>query len=198
MNSGKLLILAFAAIAACRFAHAAVEKESVLLYEDYGAAMKSTDEKPLAAVWQRKNASAVAEATADDVLAGFAACPEAAKGLLSKLRGAYEGDPVVLVQVAAVSQWVMEADPCWIFFWRPSRSAGRKVWTEALLETAEHAQDPYVAVTCLDQLRWCGPRCAAAAARVRAIGEKSSDRAVKDMAGLAARAMSGCCRRSAK
>ena len=50
MNSGKLLILAFAAIAACQCAHAAVEEESVLLYEDYGAAMKSTDEKPLAAV----------------------------------------------------------------------------------------------------------------------------------------------------
>lgn len=192
MNFKSIVFLAAAALFAVP-AWSQEKKDPVWPFQDYGPAMASSKEHPLAEVWQKENAAALAEAVDEDVLAGFVKCPASAEALLSKLRGAYDNDPVVLVQVAAVSQWVMEKDPCWLFFWKPSRSAGRRVWTEALLSAAENASEPYVAALCLDQLRWCGPKCPDFAARVRAVGAKSADKAVKDVADIAARTLERRC-----
>ena len=140
MNFKSIVFLAAAALFAVP-AWSQEKKDPVWPFQDYGPAMASSKEHPLAEVWQKENAAALAEAVDEDVLAGFVKCPASAEALLSKLRGAYDNDPVVLVQVAAVSQWVMEKDPCWLFFWKPSRSAGRRVWTEALLSAVPIA-DP--------------------------------------------------------
>ena len=174
----------FAAVAATSMlAHAEpAAKDPVHPFDDYGPAMESTAAAPLLAVWQKQNAAAIDEATAEGVVAGIVANHESAKAFLAKLRGAYGNDPLVLIQLAAVSQWVMGKDPSWFNFMSPRPSAGRKVWVRALVETAETASDPYVAQLCLDQLRWCGCSCKKLRDRVQAIGRNSSDKGVKDLA----------------
>ena len=136
---------------------------------------------PTAVVWSAQNDESIAAATSDDVLAEFVDDDEAAAALLAKLRGAYATEPIVITQIAAVSQWVMEPDPCWLFFWEPSRSSGRKVWVKALLARAEGSDDMYIKTFCLDQLRWCAPNCPCVRERISGIGAKSGDRGVKDM-----------------
>ena len=143
------------------------------------------------AEWQVTNAVALAEATADEKLAAFVVDAAAAEALLSKLGGAYRTDPVVAFQIGAVTQWTMGEDPCFLFFWRPSPSAGRRVWTEALLARAASATcDDYVRTFCLDQLRWCGYQCAGFAARVRAAGA-SAPKAVCEFSDVVANELEG-------
>ena len=139
---------------------------------------------PTAVVWSAKNDDEIAAATTDEVLASFVANGAAADALLSKLRGAYLSDPVALTQIAAVSQWVMRPDPCWLCFWSPRPSAGRKVWIDALLRAAEGSSDTYIKTFCLDQIRWCGCKCPCVIRRVALIGVKAGDRGVKEMSDL--------------
>ncbi len=142
---------------------------------------------PTAVVWSAKNDEALSVATDDAVLAGFVASDEAAAALLSNVRGAYLSDPLVLTQIAAVSQWVMQPDPCVLLFWKPSRSAGRRVWVKALLTLAETTSDNYVKTFCLDQLRWCACPCPCVVRRVALIGVRAGDRGVKEMSDLVLR-----------
>ena len=139
---------------------------------------------PTTVVWSAQNDEALAAATSDDVLAEFVDGDEAAAALLAKLRGAYATDPIAITQIAAVSQWVMEPDPCWLCFWKPSRSAGRKVWVKALLDRAEGADVMYIKTFCLDQLRWCAPNCPCVRKRIAGIGAKAGDKGVKDMSDI--------------
>jgi len=140
--------------------------------------------------WSCTNETALAEATAEGVLADFVADESSARALLSKLKGAYETDPIVMCQVGAVSQWVMGEEPCWLCFWSPSPAEGRKVWVGALLATAEQTTDTYVKMVCLDQLRWCGYPCPCVVKRIAAIGDKG-DKSVKDFAGMVVRELTG-------
>ena len=142
---------------------------------------------PTAVVWSAKNDEALSVATDDAVLAGFVASDEAAAALLSNVRGAYLSDPLALTQIAAVSQWVMQPDPCVLLFWKPSRSAGRRVWVKALLTLAETTSDNYVKTFCLDQLRWCACPCPCVVRRVALIGVRAGDRGVKEMSDLVLR-----------
>ena len=139
---------------------------------------------PTAVVWSAKNDDELSAATTDEALAAFVANADAAKALLSKLRGAYLTDPVAATQIAAVSQWTMRPDPCWLCFWKPSPSAGRKIWVDALLKTAEESSDAYVKTFCLDQVRWCGCKCPCVIRRVALIGVRAGDRGVKDMSDM--------------
>ena len=139
---------------------------------------------PTAVVWSAKNDAEIEAATADDVLAGFVSSREAADALLAKVGGAYLGDPVALTQIAAVSQWVMQPDPCFLAFWKPSRSAGRKVWVDALLSAAENSADAYTKTFCLDQVRWCGCKCPCVIRRVAMIGVRAGDKGVKQMSDI--------------
>jgi len=119
-------------------------------FSDYGAAMKS-DEKNMSAVdWSKKYDAKLAAATTDDALAACVADEAAAKALLAKIKGAYVTCPIAATQIAAVSQWVMQADAT------GKRAAGRKVWTAALVDTVKTTKCPYVKKFCSDQLRWCG------------------------------------------
>ena len=154
----------------------------------YDILPRDKDEKyPTAVVWSAENDANLTAATDDAVLAGFVANDEAAAALLANVRGAYSSDPIALTQIAAVSQWVMQPDPCVLFFWKPSRSAGRKVWVKALLTLAETTSDNYVKTFCLDQLRWCACPCPCVVRRIALIGVKAGDRGVKEMSDMVLR-----------
>lgn len=139
---------------------------------------------PTAVVWSAENDEKIVEATGEDVLAGFVADGASADALLAKIGSAYVGDPIVLTQISAVSQWVMQDDPCLLLFWKDKPSAGRKVWVKALLSAAENSKDSYVKTFCLDQLRWCACKCDCVMRRISLIGVKSGDKAVKQMADM--------------
>lgn len=164
------------------------KNDPVAPYDGYGPAMKSTPEKPLTSVWQQEKRTAIDAATSDAVLAAFVADAASAKALLAKLEGAFTTDPLTLTQISSVSQWVMLPDAWYdVFrFWAATHADGRKVWVKALLDTAETSSDAYVKTLCLDQLRWCGCDCPVVVSRIRAIGEKSGDKDLRQMAELAA------------
>ena len=124
-------------------------------FSDYGAAMKSTEEHPLAVNWSKAHDAEIAAATTEDVLAEFVEDVESATGLLAKLKPAYETDPIVMIQIAAVTQWVMLPDPCFLFFWKPFPSSGRVVWMAALSKKISETQDEYVRTFCQQQLDLC-------------------------------------------
>ena len=150
-------ILAAVAAAACALTASAASAPYVdpNPYAGYGPAMKSTAENPLAANWSRENDSAIAAATEESVLAGFVSDAASADALLAQLKGAYETDPIVMTQIAAVTQWVMLPDPFFLFFWKPFPSSGRVVWREALERRASSTTDDYVRTFCAQQLELC-------------------------------------------
>lgn len=124
-------------------------------FADYGPAMQSTAEHPLAANWSRQHDAEIAAATTDEALAAQVADEASAAALLAKVKGAYESDPLVLTQIAAVTQWVMLPDPWYCLFWDGPHAAGRAVWTAALQKTIDGTKDEYVRIFCRQQLDLC-------------------------------------------
>ena len=172
----KFLFSLFLAAAACAFA-----KDQYDIKPDAakaGEALSAVD-------WQNKNDAALKTATDEATLAAFVADEASAKALLAQVKPAYATDPMVAFQIGAVTQWVMLDDPWYCLFWDGQHAAGRKVWTKALCGTLRGAQDDYVKMFCLDQLRWCGCKCGAKCLAAFAEGEKS--KAVKDFAAWVAR-----------
>ena len=117
-------------------------------YADYGAAMAHCDGYQMAYEWQRANPRAVDEATKPGVLARFVETPAAADALLAKIGTAYDGDPVALTQIAAVTQLVM-CPKC------PKAPKCRKIWVAALERARAGTDDGYVRTFCDQQLRLC-------------------------------------------
>ncbi len=117
-------------------------------YASYGPAMKHTDGYEMAYEWQRRDPKAVADATRPEVLAAFVASDASADALLAKIGTSYDGDPLVLTQIAAVTQFVM-CPKC------PKAPPRRKVWVAALERTRAAADDGYVRTFCDQQLRLC-------------------------------------------
>ena len=117
-------------------------------YASYGPAMAHCDGYQTAYEWQRSSPKLVSAATKPDGLAPFAEPPEAADELLAKIGTAYDGDPVALTQIAAVTQLVM-CPKC------PDASARRKVWTAAIRRAKAASDDGYVRTFCNQQLRLC-------------------------------------------
>ena len=117
-------------------------------YAEYGQAMAHCDGWSMAYEWQRENPKAVEDATKPEVLSGFVKSPLAADALLAKIGTAYNGDPVVLTQIAAVTQLVM-CPKC------PKAPACRKVWVAALERARAKTDDGYVKTFCDQQLRLC-------------------------------------------
>ena len=124
-------------------------------FADYGPAMQSTAEHPLAANWSRQHDAEIAAATTDEALAAQVADEASAAALLAKLKGAYASDPLVLTQIAALTQWVMLHDPWYCLFWDGPHAAGRAVWTAALQKTIDGTKDEYVRIFCRQQLDLC-------------------------------------------
>ena len=124
-------------------------------FAGYGPAMQSTKERPLAANWSLENDAAIAAATADPALAAVVADAASAEALLKQVKPAYETCPLVLTQIAAVTQWVMLPDPWYCLFWDGEHAAGRKVWVAALESLKASASDDYVKTFCQQQLDLC-------------------------------------------
>lgn len=141
-------------------------------FADYGAAMKSTPGNPMAVEWQNAQEAALVAATSDAALEACVATPAAAEALLAQLKGAYDTDPLVMTQIAAVTQYVMT-------FLVGKKGCGgvcrqkngprcrRGLWQGALLKACAATRDAYVQTFLLDQLRWCG--CGRHVAAVRAL-----------------------------
>ena len=117
-------------------------------YASYGAAMAHVEGYQMAYEWQRANPKLVAEATKPEVLKKFVETPAAADALLAKIGTSYDGDPVALTQIAAVTQLVM-CPKC------PKAPACRKVWVAALERARAASDDGYVKTFCDQQLRIC-------------------------------------------
>ena len=141
----KLLFIVLIAAGACAFA-----ADQYDIRPDAKAAAA-----PTAVEWQNKNDAQIAAATADEVLAAFVADAAAADALLAKIGPAYAGDPIVLTQIAAVTQWTMLSDPWYCLFWDGPHTAGRKVWTAALGRVIAQTKDDYVRTFCRQQLDLC-------------------------------------------
>ena len=117
-------------------------------YASYGAAMAHVEGYQMAYEWQRANPKLVEEATKPEVLKTFVETPAAADALLAKIGTSYDGDPVALTQIAAVTQLVM-CPKC------PKAPACRKVWVAALERARAASDDGYVKTFCDQQLRLC-------------------------------------------
>ena len=152
----------------------------------YDADMKALYGSKTAVVWQNENDASLAECTEPEVLETFVRNDEAAASLLAEVKPAYATDPLRAMQIAAVSQFVMQND-CWcrkvFLFWTQTHDEQRRVWTKALIAAAKRSADPYVQVFLLDQLRWCGYPCQAPEISVF---RASADRAVASMAEMVA------------
>lgn len=161
----------------------AAGKKDPNAFANYGAGMASDKQYPMAVEWHNTNRNALETETSEDAVAAFVDSEEAAKGILAKIKPAYATDPMVAVQIAAVSQYVMTAEPSWWEFWNWFSDSPREIWTKALLEAVASATDTYVAQLCVDQLRWCAyPE---QAADLCAISKKAKCKALKQMIRMA-------------
>ena len=160
-------------------------------YETLVKSAESTDGKaPISSLWQRQNAKELAAATSEAAIVACTDSAEAAAALLARVKPAYATDPLDACLIAEVTHWVMvDAGSSWYEFWREHRGDRRKVWADALLKAVEGAADEYVAIFCLDQLRWCGSRCQVE--RLRALGAKAKSKPVAEFVRLLVRELEG-------
>jgi hypothetical protein len=160
---------------------------TVVAMAGYDADMKALYGSQTAVTWQNENDAALAEATSPDALAAFVKDADAAAALLAEVKSAYATCPMKAMQIAAVSQFVMQ-DDCWcrkvFLFWTQTHDDQRRIWTKALLTAAKRATDPYVQVFMLDQLRWCGYPCQAPEVSVF---RAATDKSVASMAEMVAK-----------
>jgi len=149
-----LLSLVLASAAGCasekygEFTPKTTPQTSEVAFADYGKGMGSCKGYQMAYEWQRANTAAVTEATKCETLKAFVASDEAADALLAKIGTSYDGDPLVLTQIAAVTQLVM-CPKC------AKASACRARWVAALERAREKTDDGYVRTFCDQQLRVC-------------------------------------------
>lgn len=124
-------------------------------FANYGPAMQSSAEFPLTVNWQDAHKAEIAAATSPETLLRLLR-KNNGKGLLDELRAPYHTDPIVMQQIAAMTQVVM--DPA-----TPNAANLRACWTGALIEKirlaravdSDSKRSAYHALLCLDQLRWC-------------------------------------------
>ena len=159
-------------------------------YETLVKNAESADGKaPISSIWQKENGKALSAAMAEESIAAYAGSREAAMKLLSSVKPAYATDPLDAFRIAEVTHWVMvDSDSSWYEFWREHRESNRRIWTEALIDTATGASDDYVKLFCLDQLRWCAFPCQAD--KVGLVGARGG-RAVRDFAQMVVRELKG-------
>ena len=110
--------------------------------------MSHQDGYQMAYEWQQTNPKLVADATRKEVLAKFVASDAAADALLAKIGTSYDGDPIALTQIAAVTQLVM-CPKC------PKAPKCRQLWVAALKRARANTDDGYVRTFCDQQLRIC-------------------------------------------
>lgn len=118
-------------------------------FADYGRGMASDAAHPMAVEWQNANDAKIAEATSAEALLAIVDGEGAAEALLAKVCDAYRTDPLVAIQMAAVTQLVMDPK-------LPNGPARRWRWASALVTALKSSVVPYRSMCFLDQLRWCG------------------------------------------
>ena len=155
MKTSSLKVLRPLSAVLCLLSFSAVAYVDPNPFADYGPAMKSTEEHPLAVNWSQANDAAIAAATTDEALAAVVADAESAAALLKQVKPAYATDPLVLTKIAAVTQWVMLPDPWYCLFWDGEHAAGRKIWVVALLALKVSTSDDYIKTFCQQQLDLC-------------------------------------------
>ena len=151
-------------------------------YEALGRIAATSDDGavPISSEWQKEHEAELAAATSPDAIAACVESRDAAKALLDCVKTAYETEPIAAFRIAEATRYVMETSEApWYAFWRSSRRAERVVWTEALIDRARWADDGYVKIFCIEQLRWCAFPWQADA--VRALGE-GCENCVRDFA----------------
>lgn len=116
-------------------------------FADYGPAMQSSAEFPLTVNWQDAHKGEIAAATSPETLLSLLR-KDNGEGLLNELRDPYRTDPIVMQQIAATTQVVM--DPA-----TPDAADLRARWTKTLLDMVWGSKNEYQVMFCLDQLRWC-------------------------------------------
>lgn len=136
-------------------------------YSDYGKAMASVKEDPMAVEWQAANEARIAALTTPKALADHVWDADSAAALLRRLRGAYDTDAMDMTVIAAVSQYVMEPmigreNGCQKRCSTPGAApCQRKIWNLALIDAFKKTSDAYIQTFLLDQLRWSGCKCRA-------------------------------------
>lgn len=124
-------------------------------FSDYGPAMQSSAEFPLTVNWQDAHKGEIAAATSPETLLRLLRYDNG-KGLLNELRFPYHTDPIVMQQIAAMTQFVMDPGT-------PDAADLRGRWIGTLIAkiyetrtfTLMEGAAAYHALFCLDQLRWC-------------------------------------------
>lgn len=101
---------------------------------------------PLGTKWHKDNSEKLALAVSGKAIAEILSSREKVDALLSSVKGAYLTDPMKAHVISAVTRHVMT----------PANCAKRNMWVQALLSAASAADDDYIAIFCLDQIRWCG------------------------------------------
>lgn len=151
------VIAAFAAAAFAQEPAKEPAKAAVAPFSDYGAAMASNKDYPMAVEWQNANNAELAkldDAWADGVLAGG---KQAVDALLAEVKPGYATDPMKATQIATLSQRVMATFPQpWWKFWASEEHPARQLWASRLLAFAAESNSVDVKLFFLDQLRWCG------------------------------------------
>lgn len=182
MKMKKLLFGILLASAATSFAAIDPSYVDPNPYAGYDEAMASVSNDPMAVEWHaanRKTLEFVNDAWCRTVFAGGR---DELLGYVDKVKGAYLSDPLLLVRIAALTQYAMTAKPAWWTFGFGDVKE-RRIWTELLIEKAASASDPYVKMFLIDQLRWCA--YSDQACRIRKIADASNDKGVKSIAEIA-------------
>ena len=153
-------------------------------YAGYGAAMKSTPGDPMAVEWQKAHETEIAAATTPKALAAHLWEAKDADALLAKLKGAYDTDPLVMTEIGAVTQYVMEFSigrtvDCQKRCGTPGAApCRRRIWLTALLKAFRATKDEYLQTFVLDQMRWCACKCHAP--KIRALADAAASAHVKE------------------
>ena len=183
----KLLFVAILLSSAFSFAALDPKYVDPNPYADYKVAMASVSNNPMAVEWHAANRAEL-DLINDSWCRGvFAGGKDSLAKYLDAVKTAYVSDPLVLTQIAALSQYAMKAKaPWWMFGFGKAKE--RVLLTSLFLERATASKDAYIQMFFIDQLRWVAfPE---QAIKVKEIGEASSDKGVKSIADMAWREIS--------
>ena len=128
-----------------------------------------------AAVWAENNRARLDRLTAPEALRQVLESDKTAEALLTRVAGdGKASDPFVLVQIGAVTQFVMVPG---------APTAHRARWTQALMRAVQRTSDEaYRPLFYLDQLRWCAR--SEQLPELRRLKAEATRRAVRDMAAI--------------
>ena len=124
-------------------------------FANYDVAMKDSPSAPFAVGWSQVHDKEIREATAEAKIAEIVEHEKTIRELFARVKGAYESDPLVLTQIAAITQWVMLPPHRIDDFFIPFQASARQRWQRELRRAIDAAADPYVKTFFTQQLDLC-------------------------------------------